>query len=108
MGTPIRLRLRICHVGGIVNNKHARIGTYCTLRQNTTIGAASLYISMMTLGDHMSVGANVCIIGDNLHIGHNITIGAAAFINKSLPDNSMCYSQHHLLIHKKKSKQQTL
>lgn len=108
LGTCIGPGLRIRHFSGIVINKHAHIGANCTLRQNTTIGAASPDISRITLGDNVSVGANVCIVGDNLQIGNNVTIGAAAFINKNIADNSVCYSRHVLVIREKKLGEQTL
>jgi serine acetyltransferase len=38
------------------------------------------------IGDNVSVGANACIIGDNLRIGDDVTIAAASFVNKDIPD----------------------
>ena len=108
LGTQIGPGLRIRHFNGIVINRNTRIGRQCTLRQNTTIGAATPHVRAITLGDNVSIGANACIIGDDLHIGNNVTIGAAAFINKNIPDNSICYSQHILLIRPKIPKEKTL
>lgn len=108
LGTRIGPGLRIRHFSGIVINRHTHIGANCTLRQNTTIGAATPNIHAIIIGDQVSIGANVCIIGDDLHIGHNVTIGAAAFINKDIPDNSVCYSQHVLVVRNKNPQEKTL
>ena len=101
LGTRIGPGLRIRHFSGIVINKHTFIGANCTLRQNTTIGAASASIKNIIIGNNVSIGANVCIIGDDIHIGNNVTIGAAAFINKSISENCVCYSRNQIVIREK-------
>lgn len=52
----------------------------------TTLGATSK--GRPTIGDNVSLGANVTIIG-NVHIGNNVTIGAGSVVVKSIPDNSI-------------------
>lgn len=41
-----------------------------------------------TIGDDVSVGANVLIIG-KVKIGNNVTIGAGAVVVKDIPDNAI-------------------
>ncbi|MBR5844216.1 MAG: hypothetical protein IKY75_06510 [Bacteroidaceae bacterium] len=50
----------------------------------TTLGATSK--GRPTIGDYVSLGANVTIIG-NVHIGNNVTIGAGSVVVSDLPDN---------------------
>ena len=50
----------------------------------TTLGATEK--GRPTIGDNVSLGANVTIIG-NVHIGNNVTIGAGSVVVKDLPDN---------------------
>ena len=50
----------------------------------TTIGAKSE--GRPTIGDNVSLGANVTVIG-NIHIGNNVTIGAGSVVVKDIPDN---------------------
>jgi len=38
------------------------------------------------IGDNVSIGCHVCIIGD-IHIGNNVTIGAGSVVIKDVPDN---------------------
>lgn len=41
-----------------------------------------------TIGNNVSIGVNVVIIGD-VHIGNNVTIGAGTVITKDIPDNAV-------------------
>lgn len=52
----------------------------------TTLGATNK--GRPTIGDNVSLGANVTIIG-NVHIGNNVTIGAGSVVVKDIPDNSI-------------------
>lgn len=38
------------------------------------------------IGDNVTLGANVTIIGD-VHIGNNVIIGAGSVVVKNVPDN---------------------
>lgn len=49
----------------------------------TTLGA---YNGRPVIGDNVSLGANVTIIG-NVHVGNNVTIGAGSVVVKDIPDN---------------------
>ena len=50
----------------------------------TTIGATDKGIP--TIGDNVSLGANVVIVG-GVRIGNNVTIGAGSVVVKDIPDN---------------------
>lgn len=52
----------------------------------TTLGGGKNGIP--TLGDNVSLGANVVIIG-GVKIGNNVTIGAGSVVVKDIPDNSV-------------------
>lgn len=59
------------------------IGSNFSCIHCTTIGA---YKGRAIIGDNVSLGANVTIIG-NVHIGNNVTIGAGSVVVRDLPDN---------------------
>lgn len=77
------------------------IGKNFTCRQNTTLGnkMESDKDSKPTIGDNVSVGANVCIIG-NIHIGDNTIIGAGSVIVKDVPANSIVVGNPSRIINK--------
>lgn len=64
------------------------IGRNFTCRQCTTIGNKidGRNDLVPTIGDNVTVGANVVIIGDII-IGNNVVIGAGSVVIKSVPDN---------------------
>ena len=72
--------------GTILNAK--RIGKNFTVCQLTTIGnkAHGRNDLIPTIGDNVSIGANVNIIGD-ITIGNNVEIGAGSVVVKDIPDN---------------------
>lgn len=80
--------LRLFHGQALVVHKEVVIGSHCTLRQSTTIGNKQLtdkkYSKCPVLGDHVDVGANVCIIGA-ITIGNNVTIGAGSVVTRDIP-----------------------
>jgi len=74
--------------GTIINAK--KIGSDFTCCQLTTIGNAKHgYNDLIpTIGNNVSLGANVSIIGDVV-IGNNVIIGAGSVVVKDIPDNSV-------------------
>lgn len=72
--------------GTIVNAK--KIGDNFTVCQLTTIGNGKHGRNDLvpTIGNNVSVGANVNIIGD-ITIGDNVLIGAGSVVVKDIPDN---------------------
>ena len=82
--------LYIAHFGGIIVNRNAKIGEYCTLSQNVTIGAAGRgdKHGCPTLGDGVYVAPGAAIIG-SITIGNNVAIGTNAVVTKDLPDDAV-------------------
>lgn len=104
LGAEIGAGLSIAHRASIVIADKVRIGENLSIRQNTTIGVISPKQSgLIHIGDNVELGANVCIIGDNIRIGDNVTIGAMAFVNRDVPDNSVCYTRHLATITSKRA-----
>lgn len=65
-----------------------RIGSNFTVCHLTTIGNAlhGRNDLIPSIGDYVSIGANVTIIGD-ITIGNNVIIGAGSVVVKDVPDN---------------------
>ncbi|GGH17238.1 serine acetyltransferase [Mucilaginibacter phyllosphaerae] len=84
--------LIVYHGQALVVNQGVVIGENCVLRNSVTIGHKKLadgtFSKCPRLGNHVDVGANVCIIGD-VTIGDNVIIGAGAVVIKDVPDNSV-------------------
>lgn len=74
--------------GTIINCKE--IGTYFTVCQLTTIGNGlhGRNDLVPTIGNHVSLGANVNIIG-KVTIGDNVIVGAGSVVVKDVPENSV-------------------
>lgn len=70
----------------IINAK--RIGKNFTICQLTTIGNKlhGRNDLIATIGDNVSLGANVTIIGD-ITIGNNVIVGAGSVVVNDVPDN---------------------
>ena len=66
------------------------IGKHFTCRQCTTIGNKEDGRNDLrpTIGDNVTLGANVCIVGD-IHIGNNVVIGCGSVVVRDVPDNSV-------------------
>ncbi|HEY4788242.1 MAG TPA: serine acetyltransferase [Bacteroidales bacterium] len=82
--TKIGKGLCIYHGQGLVVNEDTIFGDYVTLRQNTTIGNKTDGGRSPVFGNHINIGANSVIIGD-IDIGDNVTIGAASVVIKDVP-----------------------
>lgn len=65
-----------------------KIGSNFTVCHLTTIGNAihGRNDLVPTIGDNVSIGANVTIIGD-IQVGNNVIIGAGSVVVKDVPDN---------------------
>lgn len=83
----------------IINAKS--IGKNLTICQLTTIGNARHGRNDLvpTIGDNVSIGANVTIIGD-IKIGDNVIIGAGAVVVKDVPDNCVAVGNPARIIRK--------
>lgn len=96
LGAKISPGITFAHYQGIVISRACIIGKNFHIRQNTTIGVKTGENARIIIGDNVELGANCCIIADDITIGNNVKIGAMAFINKSIPDNCLCYTTHSL------------
>ena len=87
-GTEVGAALAVHHGHALVVNPRTCIGSYCVLRQSTTIGAKLLANGMEgpspVLGDRVDVGANVVILG-GITIGDDSTIGAGSVVVHDVP-----------------------
>lgn len=81
--TKIGESMWIAHPYATILNAES-IGKNFSCIHCTTLGATSK--GRPTIGDNVSLGANVTIIG-NVHVGNNVTIGAGSVVVKDLPDN---------------------
>ena len=94
-------------IKGIFVSGGAKIGRYCVIFQQVTIGSNTLadssQIGAPTLGDRVFIGAGAKIIGQ-VTVGNNVRIGANAIVHKDVADNSvvLCASQRVI------SREQTL
>ncbi|MEG6448509.1 serine acetyltransferase, partial [Enterobacter cloacae] len=78
----------------IVVTKRVHAGKNMKLTQNSVIGSSGKGTQgKIVIGNNFYLGSNSCIIGDDLKIGDNVTIGAMTFINKDLPDNCRVYTK---------------
>lgn len=69
----------------VINAKS--IGNNFEFRNGLTIGNKNNDNSLLpSIGNNVTVGANVCIIG-HITIGHNVVIGAGSVVVKNVPDN---------------------
>ena len=93
LGAEIAPGLYIGHYSGIVITQYCTIGRNFNIRQNTTIGLKNGNTNKVTIGDNVKIGANSCIISDNIRIGDNVTIGACSFVNKDIPENTIYYTK---------------
>lgn len=75
---------------GSVVNPQTKIGRNVSLRQNTTIGAKGFNNDDKApiIEDGVTIGPNVCIIGD-ITIGEGAIIGAGAVVVKDVPPHAV-------------------
>ena len=82
--------LRIHHFGGIILHPDAKIGDFCTLYHQVTIGDCGGYGGAARLGNNVLVGAGAKIVGE-IEIGDDCIIGANAVVTKSMAPNTIAY-----------------
>lgn len=78
------------HAGGIVLHPQVKMGNYCTISQDVTIGEGGRGEKKGTpkLGDRVYIAPGARIFGD-ITIGNDVAIGANAVVTKDLPDNAV-------------------
>lgn len=77
--------LCIMHTGSIVVHPEARIGEWCCIFQDVTIGQSDAPHTVPTIGDNVMINPGAKIFGD-ICIGSDVMIGANAVVNKSFPE----------------------
>lgn len=91
--------LRLPHAHGIVISGYAKIGDYCTIYHQVTLGANEHKINYKNapqLGKHVYIGAGAKIIG-SIKIGDNVVIGANAVVTKDVPDGYTVVGNNQML-----------
>ncbi|MCM4174104.1 serine acetyltransferase [Arenibacter sp. TNZ] len=90
LNTQIGEGFYIGHYGTIVINVNAKIGRYCNITHNTTIGMANRgkLKGFPTIGDYVWIGTGSVIVG-NINIGNNVLIAPNSFVNMDIPDQSL-------------------
>ena len=97
LGCDIKASTQIGEGFEIFHSAHASvvspgtiIGRNVSLRQNTTIGAKGFSGSDKSpvIMDNVTIGPNVCIMGD-ITVGKGSIIGAGAVVVKDVPDNAV-------------------
>lgn len=82
------------HPIGIVIGFNVKLGMYCTIYQNVTIGTKDTRnfrnAKYPRIGDNVTIYPNSVIIGD-IEVGDNSIIGAGTILLKSVPPNSIVY-----------------
>lgn len=79
--------LSLGHPRGLVVNPGTRIGSYCTIIHQVTLGGPSV-----TIGDYVEIGAGAKIISSDhrpVVIGSHSIIGAGAVVTRSIPPCSV-------------------
>ena len=97
---------RYCYLGMYSYFNHVKMGNYCSIAGNVTIGAMEHdYIGVSTstflsdnyydnriteIGDDVWIGAQ-CVIRQGVHIGTGAVIGANSFVNKDIPPFAIAF-----------------
>jgi len=82
--------IQVWHGFGLVINPKAKIGNNILLRHATTIGNKYDGSPCPVIGNNVQIGAHTIIIGD-VTIGDNVIVGARCVISKSISADSIVY-----------------
>ena len=108
-GATIGESFYIDHGTGIVIGETSIIGKNVKIYQGVTLGGISVAKSLAstkrhpTIEDYVTIYANATILGGDIVIGRNSTIGANVWITKSVPENSLVTYQTEIKISTKKN-----
>ena len=80
--------LKIMHVGPVLINNKAHIGSDCSLHINTSIVAGGVNSGAPVLGNGIVVGVGAVILGP-VHIADYVAIGANAVVNKDVVEQNI-------------------
>jgi serine O-acetyltransferase len=86
LATEIGRGFQILHFGNIVFNPSCIIGINCTVAQGVLIGQSNRGVPR--IGNQVWIGANAILAGD-IVVGNNVLIAPGAYVNISVPDNSL-------------------
>jgi serine O-acetyltransferase len=80
----------ISHFGSIVINGESRIGNYCNLTHNITIGQQNRgpKAGAPIIGDYVWIGTGSVIVG-KIVIGDNVLIAPNSYVNFDVPSHSI-------------------
>ncbi len=81
---PFPKYLILPHPYGVVINPNSKIGEYCRIYQNVTIGSDE-YGHTPRIGSNVVIYAGACVIGD-VTLGDNVVVGANAVVINSVPN----------------------
>lgn len=74
---------------GVVIHSKSVIGCNVIIGQHVTIGGGnSKYPGVPNIGDNVKISHGAIVFG-GISVGNNVTIGANAVVNKSVPDNAI-------------------
>lgn len=86
---PVGRNFVIEHFGGIVVSGYASFGDNCCIRNGVTIGLKNLSNPCAPrIGNNVDIGTGAKLLGD-ITVGNHITIGANAVVTCDVPDNSI-------------------
>lgn len=80
--------LRIMHVGPILINNRAAVGSDCVFHINTGLVAGGMTDAAPKLGDNVVVGFGAVVLGD-VYVAKGVAIGANAVVNKSVEEENI-------------------
>lgn len=88
--TAIGKGLYIGHLGRLIIHPHSVLGSNVNLATGVTIGAVAegKYQGAPVIEDNVWIGTNAVVVG-NIRIGANSIIAPNAFVNRSVPPNSV-------------------
>lgn len=90
LGADVGEGLWIGHPTGIVISGYAVIGKNFKVWQNCTVGIkGGGGEKCIRIGDNVRLSAHSCIIGDDIQVGDDVSIGAMSFVNKNVASNSV-------------------
>ena len=84
--------LCLCHIGPIIVNECAKVGSNCRVHSGVNIGNLSVFgekwvpDNTPTIGNNVYIGPGAKLFG-KIKVGDNSAIGANAVVNKSVPEN---------------------
>lgn len=84
--------LHLGHLGMILINKDARLGSNINIQAGAIIGQVNRgkNLGCPVIGNNVWIGSHAVIVG-NITIGNNVLIAPNSFVVKSIPDNAVVF-----------------